>query len=436
MMNVLYNKHKETVHNFFWRNLQMFGRYGVSAVIFFAAAKLLSPEDFGLLNYLRTVFFLLMIFCDFGLSYAVSRFVTEYKVSRSEKLDSLTFTIAAFSVGIAALISAGVILFGKFIFKENYIYILCFLPYLFLLPLTDILDGVYRGLKEFKKLAVINSVVGLVSIGISLFLINRYLLIGAIWSLNVMYLLLLLSLCGFQKSFSFRFDRSVLVEVVKYAVLLGIGAVTGFLYTRVSILILGQFGYVVEVGYYGLIDSVFQLLFLPFGMLGQVIAPNTTAYITVRNIAEIKSKVKKYAVFCAVTGVAMSALLYFGAPIVIKVFLPKYYTANFVLIMNILLLLLPFSVWGALFNQGFVVPAGLAKIYVVISLIGGILNVILNYVFISLFGFVGVFWVTVGLVSVVTLIATVYFYIKVDTFAKSSFLPPQVDPEDGGGQLA
>jgi Na+-driven multidrug efflux pump len=106
------------------------------------------------------------------------------------------------------------------------------------------------------------------------------------------------------------------------------------------------------------------------------------------------------------------------------------------LIINILLLLVPFSVWGALFNQGFVVPAGLAKIYVVISLIGGILNVIFNYVFISLFGFVGVFWVTVSIASISTVVATVYFYIKVDTFTKSSFFPPQVDLEDSGGQRA
>ena len=410
----IYNKHKETVQNFSWRSLQMFSRYGVTAIIFFAAAKLLSPEDFGLLNYLRTMFFLLMIFCDFGVSFAISKFVTEYKVKQSERLNSITFTIVVFSLSIAALISAAVIIFGNAIFKENYRYILCFLPSLFLLPLTNIFDGVYRGLKDFKKLAFISSIVGLVSIGISIFLINSYLLIGAIWSMNIMYLLLFLSLCCFQKSFSFHFDRSVLVEVIKYAMILGIGAVTGYLYTRASILILGQFGYVVEVGYYGLIDGVFQLLFLPYGMLGQVIAPNTTSHIATGNIAEVKNKVKKYAAVCAITGVVLSIILYFGLPVIIKTFFPKYNTSSFILIMNILILLVPFSVWTALFNQGFVVPAGLARMCVIISLIGGVLNVILDYIFIGLFGFVAIFWIMVGLISAITLITTVYFYIKIN----------------------
>ncbi|MCJ7728812.1 MAG: oligosaccharide flippase family protein [Sedimentisphaerales bacterium] len=436
MINILYNRHKETAQNFFWRSLQMFSRYGVTAIIFFAAAKLLSPEDFGLLNYLRTVFFLLMIFCDFGLSYAVSKFVTEYKISQPEKLNRIAFTIVTFSVSIGALISVVVIVLGDTFFKENYRYILYFLPYLFLIPLTDILDGMYRGLKEFKKLAVISSIVGLVSIGISLFLINRYLLLGAIWSLNITNLLLFLSLCGFQKNFRFEFDKSVLVEVLKYALLLGIGTVAGFLYTRVSILILKQFGFITEIGYYGLLDSIFQLIFLPFGILGQVVAPNTTAYITVKNVAEIKSKVRKYAAFCVIAGLALSVSLYLGIPVVVKNIFPRYNTADFFLITNILLPLMPFYVWGAVLNQGFIVPAGMAKIYVAISLIGGILNVLLNYVFISLFGFVGVFWVMLGIHSGSTIIATVYFYIKMNALAQSCFYPPKVNLGDSGEQRA
>jgi O-antigen/teichoic acid export membrane protein len=375
----------------------------------------LSPEEFGLLNYLRTVFFLLMIFCDFGLSYAVSKFVTEYKVSRSGKLNSITFTIVIFSVGVAAFISAAVFVFGDAVFKENYRYILCFLPYLFLMPLTDILDGIYRGLKEFKKLALISSIVGLVSIGISLLLISRYRLSGAIWSFNIMYLLMFLSLCGSQKRFRFEFDRSVLAEVLKYAVVLGIGNVGGFLYARVGILILKQFGFVTEIGYYGLLDNIFQFAFLPFGILGQVIAPNTTTYVTVKNVAEIKSKVKKYIAFCVIASLALGALLYFGIPFIFETFFPKYNTANFLLIMNILLLLVPFYAWGAVLTQGFVAPAGLARISVITTLIGGVANLILCYIFISLFGFAGVFWATLGVHSVSIIIITAYFYAKVGT---------------------
>ena len=413
-MSVLYNRHKETLENFSWRSLQIFSRYGVTAVIFFAAAKLLSPEELGLFNYLRTVFFLLMIFCDFGLSYAISKYVTEYKIVGSDKLNSIAFTIVTFSMSIAALFSGVIIIFGRAIFKDNYSYILCFLPYLFLMPLTDILDGMYRGLKEFKLLALIGSVTGLISIGISFLLISRYRLSGAIWSLNIMYLLLFLPLCRLQKYFRFEFSKSVLVEVFKYALVLGVGSMAGFLYARAGILILKQFGFVTEIGYYGLLDNIFQFVFLPFGILGQVIAPNTTAYVTVKNIAEIKSKLKKYAAFCVITGLVLCAVMYFGIPVLIKVIFPKYNTVGFFLIMNILILLVPFYAWGAVLTQGFVTPAGLARISVITTLIGGILNVVLGYVLIGLFGFAAVFWVVLGIHSINILAITVYFYIKIN----------------------
>ena len=415
MIKKLYKKHRDTTHNFFWRSLQIFSKYGVAAAIFFIAAKLLEPEDFGLLNYLRAAVALLMIVCDFGLSHATFKFAAEYETLKSEKLNKLLFSVTALIVVIAAIISIATICFGQKIFKENYRYILLFLPYLFLMPLTSVIDGLYRGLKQFRKLALISSIVGVFSLFISFALISRFYLVGAILAQNTMYLLLALSLYAFQKKFTFEFDKSVITDVFKYALVIGIGLLAHFLYSRIDILILKQFGFLVEIGYYGIINYILWMLFIPFAILGQVIAPNTTKHITIGNFAEIKSKLKKYAVLCGTAGLALSVLLFFGLPIILKAVLPEYYTAGFVLIINIMLLLLPFKVWGAVLSQGFVFPAGYAKIATVVVLIGGVLNVILDYVFISIFGFVGVFWVTLMVHSMSILITTIYFYMKLNT---------------------
>jgi len=419
MIKKLYNKHKETGQNFLWRSLQVFSKYGVAAAIYFIAAKLLEPEDFGLLNYLRAAVALLMIVCDFGLSYATFKFAAEYDTLKSEKLNRLLFSVSALVVALAATISIVTILFGHRIFKDNYRYIILFLPYLFLMPLTSVIDGIYRGLKQFKKLALISSIVGVFSLFASFFLINRFYLVGAILAQNTMYLLLVLSLYAFQKKFKFEFDKSVIRDVLKYAMVLGIGLLAHFLYGRIDMLILKQFGYLVEIGYYGIVNSIFLLLFIPFGILGQVIAPNTTRHITTGDFAEIKSKLKKYAVLSVTAGIAMSVLVYIGLPIILKAFLPKYHTAGFLLIMNILLLLLPFKVWGSVLSQGFVLPAGYAKISTAAVLIGGVLNVILDYVFIGIFGFVGVFWVTLMVHSMAVSVVTIFFYMKVNVKSRA-----------------
>ena len=414
MIEKSYYKHKETVHNFFWHSLQITGKQGVVFIIFFIAAKFLTPQKFGIFNYLMAVVGLLMLFCDFGLSLAISKFVTEYKIRQSEKLNTILFSVSAVIISVCALISLIVVLLGRPVFKENYKYVLCLLPYLFLMPLTGIAEGVYKGLKEFKKLSLITCIVGISSLIVSIFLISRFYLIGAILAQNVLYLLLTIFLFTFQKTFKLRFDKAILAEVTKYALVLGIGLVAYFLYSRIDILILKQFGFLVEIGYYEIVNKVFQLLYIPFGILGQVIAPNTTKYITTMNFAEIKNKLKKYAILCVSTSLALYILLYFAIPILLKTFLPEYCTASFLLIMNILLPLLPFKVWGAVLSQGFILPAGFAKIATVTTLIGGILNVILDYVFISFFGFIGVFWVTLVIHSVNILLITIFFYKKVN----------------------
>jgi len=292
----------------------MGSKQGTACLIFFIAAKFLSPESFGDFGYLMAVVGLLIIICDFGFSTAVSRFVAEYKFKESDKLNKILFSISIVTIGISTFISVIVVLLGSRVFKENYRHILCLLPYLFLMPLTSIADGVYRGLKQFKKLALISLVVGIFSLAASFVLVSRYRLIGAILSQSILYFLMAVALFAFQKSFTIRFDKRIVAEVARYALVLGITSVAYFLYSRVDILILKQFGYVVEIGYYEIINRIFQMLIIPFAILGQVIAPNTVKYATANDFVEIKDKLKKYAAFCLGIGLILSASLYFGIP--------------------------------------------------------------------------------------------------------------------------
>ncbi|MBN2270763.1 MAG: oligosaccharide flippase family protein [Sedimentisphaerales bacterium] len=409
MFKKLYNTHKRTGRDFLWRALQMVGKQGVPCLIFFIAAKFLSPESFGDFSYLMAVVGLLIIICDFGFSTAVSRYVAEYNFRQSEKLNNILFSISIVSIGISTFISAVIVLLGGRVFKDNFRYILCLLPYLFLMPLTSIADGMYRGLKQFKKLALISIIVGGFSLAASFFLISRYLLIGAILSQIILYFLMAVALFAFQRNLKIRFDKGIFAEVARYAIVLGIAGVAFFLYTRVDILILKQFGYVVEIGYYEIVNRIFQMLIIPFAILGQVVAPNTVKYATANDFAEIRSKLKKYAAFCLGIGLVLGVCLHFGIPPALQTVLPQHHTAQFLMIMNILLVLLPFKVFGTCLNQGFIVPAGYAKITAVATGAGGLLNVVLDYIFIDCFGYIGVFWATLLIHSLSIVAVTACF---------------------------
>jgi len=103
MKNLIKNKyfqHKETINDFIWRSLQVFGKQGITFLIFILCAKLLTPYDFGIYNYVLAIIFFLIIFGDFGISTATSKYVAEYNVTDKQKLKFILFNSLIIIIGL------------------------------------------------------------------------------------------------------------------------------------------------------------------------------------------------------------------------------------------------------------------------------------------------------------------------------------------------
>ncbi len=414
-MTLLKNKylqHKETIQNFGWRALQIGTKQGVTFLIFFMSAYFLSPKSFGMFSYLMALVGLFIIFCDFGISPATSKYVAEYKAKNSKKLNRILFSSSVAVVSLATLVSLFIIIFGKFIFKE-YLLLLYFIPYLFLFPLTSVLDGVYRGLKDFKRLSIITLVVGPIPLIASYFLIKNYLLIGVIISQNLLFLLLLVPLFMLRTESEFKLDKDVLRRIWKYGLVIGLGEIGFFLYSNIDILILKQFGFIVEIGYYQIANKVFALVLLPFVILGQIIAPNITALSSNNKWEIIRKKYIKHLLIFFVVGVILAVLLYFLYPFILKTFLTKYSVKSSITIFNWLLLTFPFYVLARVLSNGYIISSGNAK-YSLFMIPFGVLNIILDYLFIYLFGFIGVVYSTIICMTLnrITILSLMYLKIK------------------------
>jgi O-antigen/teichoic acid export membrane protein len=144
MIDKLYNKHKETIQNFARRVLQTFGKQGVVFLIFFLCAKLLTPYDFGIYNYLLAIIFFLIIFSDFGISQSTSKYVAEYNVLDKEKLKNILFNALIVILGLGSMVSLIFLIVAYFWFSEYFVYLIYLLPLIFLAPLTSLYDGIYR----------------------------------------------------------------------------------------------------------------------------------------------------------------------------------------------------------------------------------------------------------------------------------------------------
>lgn len=389
MIRRTYHTYRETIHNFIWRCLQLVGKQGIITLIFILCARLLTPYDFGIYNYALAIIFFLITFGDFGISAATSKYVAEYHGSNKNKLKAVPFNSGIIILGLTLIISILTILIGPWYLKDKYGYVLWLLPLIFIAPMTSLYDGIYRGLKKFKLLAIISLIVGTCSLSFVYILIKNYGLTGALIAQDLFYLILFLALGFGYREFHFKWNRDVMKEVGRYSIIVGFVNAGYFLYTTMNSIILGKFGYIAEVGYYELINKVFLFITLPFSIMGQVIAPDITNLASKNNFNQIRKKFKITIFILLLLGIILSILLFLFLPFVLRTYLTKYSTPEFNVMFNLLLFTLPLTVVSGTMSQGFTVAAGKAK-YGLLTIPFGVLNLILGLILTNLIGFIGV----------------------------------------------
>lgn len=327
----IFKTHKEIVNDFMWRGLQVIGKQGITFLIFFLCAKLLNQYDFGVYNYTLTIVFVLIMFGDFGISTATSKYVAEYNIFNKEKLRSILFNSSIIIFGLTILMSILTIVFGHYYFNDKFIYICYLLPLIFLAPMTSLYDGIYRGLKKFKQLAIISLSVGSVSIFFVYFLINSYGLLGALMSQNIFYLLLLIALGFGYKDFNFKLNKEVIRDISKYSFIIGSVSALYFLFTRVTTLILGHYSLFSAISYYELITKIILFILLPFNIFAQILGPKIILFKKEYAV----SSLRKITVTSLIIGLLLFIIVNTILPLIIKIFLPNYYIFDFIKILRI-----------------------------------------------------------------------------------------------------
>jgi len=394
MIYKIYIKHQETFHNFFWRSLQIFGKQGVTFLIFIICAKLLTPYDFGIYNYILDIVFFLIMFGDFGISTATSKYVAEFNVANKEKLKSILFSSGALILVLSVVVTILTLIAGPWYLKDKYIYVLYLLPLVFLAPITSLYDGIYRGLKKFKQLAIISSSVGLLSLSFIYFLIKNYGLTGALISQNIFYFLLFLALAFRYKEFDIRIKKEVIKEIGKYSLIVGLGSLGLYLYTRVDLIFLGAFGFIEEVGLYEFINRFISIIMILPLIFATVIAPNITKLHITQNYFKLRQLFRKILIISSLFGILVVIVFIFIGPLISSFFFVGDDLSNLRKMLYILLPVLATQSLTSITPVAFAVSTGNADISTKVLIFFGILNCFLNYIFIIKFGYIGILYST------------------------------------------
>ena len=419
MIKTIFKNHRETILNVFWRGLQLAVKDGVSIIIFILAAKLLNPYEFGVYNYVLAVIFFLILFGDFGISVAASKYVAEYQATDPEKLKYVLFNAGLVILALTILVTAGTLLLGPGLLQDKYLYVLYILPVIFLAPMTSLYDGIYRGLKKFQQLALLSTGVSVISLGFIYFLIQKYGLTGALLSQNLFYLCLFLTLAFYYRDFFFKPNREILRSVGFYALIIGVIHVSAFLYTRVDILVLGSFDLIVEIGYYEIVNKVLMLMQLPFLVYAQVQSPNIVASYCRGGSPVILRKLTSYIKYATAISLLLAVLLGLAMPWVLSRFLPEYYLPDVIRILYLFLFLFIFQNVSNLVGNTFIVSTGDARINMINIIVFGILNLLLDILFVHYYGYMGIAYakLLVVILGSLSLIILYWYALKKKTQA-------------------
>jgi len=402
--------------NLLWRFIQVYSKSGITFIIFFFTAKTLNSYDFGIYNYILTIVLFLITIADFGISTATSKYVAEYNGNAKGKI---IFFNALFLITTVSLLTT-IIFYAYSLLThfDKFSYIKVIIPLIFLIPVSSLYDGIFRGLGMFKKLSIISTCVGLLSLPIIYLLIQSYGLIGALVSQDIFYLLLVTVLAITYTDFSFKLNKDLITKIAHYSFVIGIANLGFFLFSRTDILILGHFGYISEIGYYEYVNKIFAVFYLPFSIIAQVIAPNITRLFVENKHKEILTKYKRY----------MMSIFLFSSILLLGILIVSPYAINLVsntnmdknLIIKILYLLSVIFIsqsMSAVAAVGFSTSTGYASLNMYFLIIFGIINVPLTYFLVKDFGFIGAVITTLFIKVTSDILFMFFYYIKIKKYA-------------------
>jgi len=379
---------------FLWRLTQVLFKQGTTAIMFFIATYFLTKEDMGVYAYVSSMLLLLALFTDFGISTSTSRYVALYNSEDKEKVKRIFFNVSLVIL-VATVVVLVIFIFLKDILSVQYPdYLLLTLPMIFIYPMTSLMDGIYRGLKEFKKLAlftILNSVVG---IGGAYLLVTNFGLNGTVVAPLLYFSSYLIILLIAYRGYQFVLDRKIVKDVTTYAMYFGIAALGHYLFSKMNVLILGSQNLLEEVAVYELLNKINTELLLPFIVLGQILAPNIVEDFSKKRFENIQKQFRKNLVLTLLAAIIFLPLSILITSVAVNLFFPIY--SGEILQSLLLPVALTFStaVPVVVINTGMITSTGHGKLMAIQNIITGIVNVLLNLFIIKSHGYIAVVWVT------------------------------------------
>lgn len=384
-------------------------------------SRTLGVEGNGIYSYTYSIVNYFMIFAMLGISNYGNRTIAKNKDDK-EKLSKEFLSIYLLQCFFTS-VSIIVYLFYCLFISEYSVISLIEIIFLFS-TLLDI-SWLYFGLEEFKKTVTRNVVVKVLSLILIFLLVktsNDLILYTAIMSLSTLIsqIVLWISIRKYITLKEVKLNKKDIKKHIKGIIILFIPVISYSIYKIMDKIMIGLLNSVEEVAYYEYAEKIINI---PIGFitaLGTVMLPKISNLVANSELNKVKDylfKAIKFVMFLAIP--CSLGLIAVGFEFAVF-FLGEEYSNSGILI-KLLALTIPFTAWANVIRTQWLIPKEKDNIYISTTLLGALVNFIINLLLIPKHGALGA---CVGTVCSEALITILQSFLSRKEISFKIFLKP------------
>ena len=349
-------------------------------------SRVLGAERTGVYSYSYSIAYYFVIFAMLGLNNYGNREIAKARDNTTDR--SKTF----WSIYCIQLFTATVAVMGYCIYAALVdSSVITWIMLLFVISAVFDINWFFWGMEEFKLTVIRNTIIKIATVICILMFVN---------SQNDLLVYAMIMVCGILISqialwpylrTRIVFYRPTIKDIIKHFkpnLILFIPVVAVSLYKVMDKIMLGSLASYVEVGYYDYSERVIAIPICVVNALGAVMLPRM-ANLVAKNEVEVEEKtIHKSLIF----GTAMACAMSMGLMAIADTFVPFFYGAGFSKCVVLFYILLPSCVFLAVANvirTQYLIPHSMDKQYTASLVLGAIINLSVNALFIPHYQSIG-----------------------------------------------
>lgn len=349
-------------------------------------SRVLGVEGIGKYSYISSVAYYFFVLITLGLNNYGNRTVAKC-ANNTEERNRVFWSIYDMQLIIGIIVTCVYFLYALFLVDDVYkIYYLAFSPYV-ISAVFDI-NWFYYGLTEFKFTTIRSTIVKISSLILIFVFVKTerdlwkyFIIMGSSFLVSNLFLWMKI-----KKYTSFYRPRlQEITRHIKPNLILFIPIIAISIYRIMDKIMITNLSTIAQNGFYENADKIITMAVTVFSAIATVMMPSVSQLVVRKEHNRIIGLLRDTMEITMFLGIGMM----FGLIAIANSFAPIFFGKSFIesgYLIQLLSIVIVLNGWKSVIKSQFLIPYEKDKVYVVALVLGAIINIVLNFIFIPILG--------------------------------------------------